>query len=343
MFRSAAVALLLATPVFAGEPFIGDEQLFHPDGRPSGLVLAASPQATLLAWNEGDRVKARSRGVTLDLGSGSDVAVATDGSDFLIAWQEPTRIAGVRWSNPAATLELVRFLSGTPVTNLAPRVVWDGTRFIVFAASEPAAAAAAANGVAIATTVTSTGAYYACIPSGLSHYCRTFPAYYQLDWSVRGSASPLQKYSLQQTGYSSPYLPGMAAGRDDFLIAWKSVASIDGVRLNRDGSRAGYFGIPIAHPLTGQRGPQIAFDGTRYLVVFDTVDASGDIWGAIVEPGGTYIASPFVIAGSGAQELGPSVAALGPDRFVVSYVKDAVTIAMRTISFSEPARRRAVR
>ena len=335
--------LLLSTAALADEPFVGDERLFRPAARPAALTIAASSTETILVWTEGTRVMARVGDTVRQLGSGADPDVASDGRDFLIVWQEADRVAGVKWSDPASQLVFVRFPS--TATYGPPHVVWDGRQFLVRAATEAVTTAAAIKGTLFGVTYSSQGPYYACIPVGMTPWCGMQPAYYRVNWTINGVVPQLHVFGIQQTGFASPYAPGAAADDDQFLMAWKSDVQIEGRRIGLDGAVKSYFTIPAARPISGLRGPQLAFDGTRHLVVFDNVTASGDILGAFVDDK-TYAARTFVIAGSGAQERAPALAAAGPDRFVVAYVKDDDTIATRRVSFSEPplpSRRRAAR
>lgn len=169
--------------------------------------------------------------------------------------------------------------------------------------------------------------------------CFQRPDTYTIDWTLRADGQVLAR-KLEQLGFRSVFAPGIGVGRDDFVLVWRSPFSIDGVRLRRDGSTAGFFYVPAAKPMTGSGGPAVAWDGTRYLIVFDQLEGSSDVWGAVIVPGGHFVAETFVIAASDAQEHTPAVAAIGPDRFVVAYGVGVDAIATRVVSFSDPPSRR---
>lgn len=67
------------------------------------------------------------------------------------------------------------------------------------------------------------------------------------------------------------------------------------------------------------RKPQIAFNGTSFLVVWED-DRSGawDIYGVLVSPTGVVEKEPFVVSAAGGSQLNPSVAALG-SQFLVAW------------------------
>lgn len=128
--NAIALVLLLA---------VGSEQSWPTASRARDVAVAASAKGTLVAWSEGARVRARFGGATLDLGPGTGVSVATDGSDFMVVWLRDGRAVGARLSNPAAVTDF-------GPTAKPPRVVWDGTQFRVFAGAGEVDVAAATNG-----------------------------------------------------------------------------------------------------------------------------------------------------------------------------------------------------
>jgi len=339
--------LALAITLLAATPFVGSEQRIGPVRNPLDLTLVRSAGSTLLAWQEETHVKARVEEKTIDFGIGSDVRAATDGSDFQIIWVDQNRVAGARWSKPSDVKTLVNL--GSFVVDYfgsqyrrPPAMAWNGTAFQIFTGYDQADTAAALNGVVISAAGTSEGTHKVCPPFGFGFpICYDVPPSQRIDWKVRRGDAPVRSFSLQQDGYISTHYPFITAGANEFLLVWKASTSIDGVLLRPDGSNAGFITVPIANSLSGKRGPQVAFDGTRYLIVFDT---DGDVWGAFVTPGVTYVAQPFAISATAAQEGAPTVAAIGPDRFAVAYAIDSNQIGTRIVSFSEPpSRNRAVR
>lgn len=284
------------------------------------VTLVHSSDATLTAWVEDAHVKARVGDTTIDFGAGNDVRATTDGRDFQILWVDQNRVLGARWSQPS---EITTFANG----GRPGSIVWNGSAFQHFAGAD---AAAALKDVVLTTSGASTAAYTVCPfwPTfGGPKTCVTFPATYSLGWTVRPSDAPPRSAS---TSIDAGATPAVAAGNDEFLIVWRSSLAIEGVRVRRDGSIVGFINVPMA-----ARTAQVAFDGTRYLIVFD---ANGDVWGAFVAPGVTYVAQPFAIASTAADETTPAVVAIAPDRFAVAYVVDRGQIATRVIPLSEKRR-----
>lgn len=340
--------LLLAVTLLAATPFVSDEERIGPLRNPLDLVLVRSADATLLAWHEDSRVRARVNDTILDLGTGTDVRAATDGKDFQVIWVDQLRILGALASKPSDVKTLINLNSqangfGTTYRR-APSIVWTGRSFQIFAGFDGADTAAAVNGVVFTAAATSDPAYQDCFFSLFARgfVCRNVGPVFRVDWKLRADNVAARSFAFTESGYSSIHLPFAVAGPGEFLLLWKSSAGIDGVRLRPDGSTAGFVKVPIGQSLTGKRGPQAAWDGTRYLVVFDTVDPSGNIWGAFVTPGVNLIADPFVIANGAEQESAPTVAALGPDRFGVAYKIGNDQIGTRVVSFTEPPSRRRV-
>jgi hypothetical protein len=330
-------SFILAVTLLAAGPFVGGEQRITSLHNPSSVAVAASSDATLVAWNEGGRIRARVANTTHDLGNGVGTSAASDGRDFLIVWQDGNRYLGARWSNPS---EVRTYYGSIAPPRSTPIVVWDGSMFQVLGALDRVDSAAALNGVVLTTSFQALAEGYRCLFSGLSVHCGIFPANYTAEWKIRTEPNPARSFGVLHNNLFSSYAPGAAAGKNEFLIAWRTSTSIDGRRLHRDGATLGFFNIPVPRPLTGRRGPQIAFDGTRYLIVFDMLGTSGDIWAAVVVPGENYIAEPFLIAGGAEDEFLPAVTAIGPDRFVVAYTIDSDAIGTRVVSFKEPASRR---
>lgn len=330
--------LLLAITLLATGPFIGNEQIWPTASRAANVTVATSAKGMLVSWNEGGRVRARFGGATLDLGIGSVVSVATDGSDFMVVWLRDGRAVGVRLGNPATLIDF------GPTTK-APRVVWDGTDYRVFRGVSVVDSAAARSGAVVTTTFASMQAHWVCTNYWVTTACYLVPDIYSIDWNLTADGLGVAN-RIEQRGFMSSFAPGIGVGKDDFLIAWKSPVTVEGSRVLRGGSPAGHFvvpGAPGAKPMTGSGPPSVAWDGTRYLIVFDQVTATSDVWGAVIDPGRNYVAQPFVIAASEAQEQTPAVSALGPDRFLVAYGVGENGIGTRVVSFTEPppSRRRA--
>lgn len=298
--------------------------------------------------------------------------VASDGSEFFVVWQErsadaalPNRIFGTRVDRSGQLGAAISFGFLSITAPRMPRVTWDGHRYQVFAAGqawhvrrdgtvasvrpfvEPDTVAAL-NSMTMAARFSSERSRYACRPVGLSLFCSTLPDAYIIDWSLIDPAGTARGQRVQAQ-YTSSFPPAIEADTDEFLMAWKTPAGIDALRVHPDGSAAGYAVVPMTTPLTGTTGPQVAFDGARYLIVYDMGYQSRDIWAAEIVPDRTYVGEPFLIsAAAGRDEIEPRVEAVGSGQFLVTYVSRGGTsgerIVSRLVSFSAPvpSRRRSV-
>lgn len=106
------------------------------------------------------------------------------------------------------------------------------------------------------------------------------------------------------------------------------------------GNIVGEYGPADAAPTA----PAVAGDGQRFVIVWRTRigPANHDIHGAIVDQNETV--TPLQIASSPADEIDPSIIAIGPGEFLIAYEKYSGLerrIAGKLLTF--PARRRAVR
>jgi hypothetical protein len=341
--------LLLAITLLAAGPFVGEEQRLASLRNPIDLTLVRSADATLLVWNEDSKIRGRLDDRLLDFGTGTDPRAATDGRDFQVVWVAQDHILGTRTSDPSNVQQLVRLSAfqtdfGSTYRR-APAIAWTGRFFQIYAGTNPADTAASADGLVFTAVARSLPKDRMCMPSlFLGIFCWDVPDSYTLNWSIR-TDSTARTGTFAQNGYTSIHFPGSAAGKGEFLIVWKTPTAIDGMRLRSDGSVAGFINVPVARSLGGARGPQVAWDGTRYLIVFDNPAADGNlnVLGAVIEPG-QYLAQPFEIAASAERESAPVVTAAGDGEFLVSYVVNRDAIGTRAVSFREPpSRRRATR
>src|SRR5215210_1501564 len=134
------------------------------------------------------------------------------------------------------------------------------------------------------------------------------------------------------TATSSQYAPSVAFGGTNFLVAWEDYRSdghvlsdIYGARVSQAGSVLDPNGIPISTASNHQQAPNVAADGTNFLVVWQDCRTcpgsnSYDIYGARVDPedgtvldlGGIPISTPATN-----DRVAPSVAFDGTNYLVV--------------------------
>lgn len=147
---------------------------------------------------------------------------------------------------------------------------------------------------------------------------------------VHGPAFAICSWSTKQ------WNPKVAYGRapQEYLVVWwtegvggvKSYVSGRRVWANGSGFPTGAFAI-ASHPTLNRVGPDVAYNMARneYLVIWDAVNASRDIYGVRLNASGAAIGGgEFGIAGWPSNETTPSVAACSAaDQYLVVWQADS--------------------
>lgn len=163
-------------------------------------------------------------------------AVASNGTDYLIAWQHPSgRVEAARVDAQGAPLDVDRVVVGEQYSNGAPAVASDGRDYLV--------AWTHSDGVAGAFIRAS-----GMVSSGFS-IPRAHDGFEAAAWGT----------------------PAVSFGSGDYLVAWSDgVRSVDllGARVARDGRVRDPAGFAIARGAGAQFAPKIAFDGRDFVAVW---------------------------------------------------------------------------
>lgn len=214
-------------------------------------------------------------------------ALGSDGTNFLSLENTPNGVVGTLFDLSAKVLATVNLGTG----GAAPSVSWDGTNYVVALAGS----------------------------SDLEIH-RISPAGVDLD--APGGIT-VNLASLPTSG------PAVASGAGNSLIAYSRYDSVTsqhfmyGVLLDQNGRVISSGEFPIAADLATHWFPQVSFDGTNYLVVWQQLPSSGadqslaHINGARVTPAGAVLDSPSIAISSTPQgQYSPVVAFDGTNYFV---------------------------
>jgi len=165
--------------------------------------------------------------------------------------------------------------------------------------------------------------------------CGWTPPFYSVSWELIGA-----RYGSFDGIHRSWYAPGLpaAAGEEsEIVVIWNSPDVVEGVIL-RNGKTGPQILIPGS--VDYQTSPAIAFDGARYLIVFEDY---GDVYGAWFDAS-TNIGHRFPIATSGLAEADVDVVALSRGRFLVTYrIDDTLAGRIVTTADAPPQKRRSAR
>jgi len=222
--------------------------------------------------------------------------VTFDGTNYLVVFQNSGQIIGLRVSPAGDVLDSLGIpISTTGASNFSPAVAFDGTNALVVWRK------------------------FDNLLLGEIYGARVTPLGSALgEFVVRSSAAEQQD-------------PALVFGGENYLVAWSDefsgTRSIRAARIAPDETilDAGGFGLTTA---TGQEdAPQLAFDGTRYLVVYSsrTPSLSAHIRAVRVEQDGTLAdAAPISICNTNRVNVTPSVVFDGTN-YLVAWAIDSVS------------------
>ena len=285
-------------------------------------------------------------------------AVAADGAGFFVAWQDGrtlpvAQIYGARVSVNGAALDPAGLLlAGAAAAQAAPAIAFDGTNYLVAwqdlrggrdwdlrgARVKPSGALLDVNGFAIAAPPGNQQA-----PS-LAYDGAEFLIAWQDDRSgnsndiYAGRVSPnatvldplgvpVTTAALEQT------VPRIAFGGGVAEVVWQDLRngspSVYGARMRSDTRVLDPGGTLYSTTANRQAAPATAFDGTRYLVVWQDFRGGGDldVFGARVDALGVVL-DPLGIAIN--QDPGDQVdpsAAFDGTQFLVAWSSGSMTLA----------------
>uniref|UniRef100_A0A7V3VUF5 T9SS type A sorting domain-containing protein n=1 Tax=candidate division WOR-3 bacterium TaxID=2052148 RepID=A0A7V3VUF5_UNCW3 len=262
-------------------------------------------------------------------------SVAFGDSVYLVTWEDiiyTSSIRGARVDRDANVLDP----NGFPISpGSYPEVVFNGINFFVLWSSSPLYGALVNQAGTVINTVRITKSpaqpSLPCVAFGSSNYLVAWEDRRNRFTDIYGTPVSPEGVPTDSTGIlisSSLYGQDFAATDFDgmnYLTVWEDYrgSSIDiyGVRINHLGGVLDPEGIPICCVDSDQISPDIAFDGTNYLVVWQDNRNGGllwDIYGARVDQNGTVIdPQGFAITNEYTNEWCPSVVFDGTNYLVV--------------------------
>jgi len=130
------------------------------------------------------------------------------------------------------------------------------------------------------------------------------------------------------TAPSNQLFLDLAWGREEYLAVWQDLRSrtrweIYGARIRSDGTVLDAQGISIAVGERNHRHPQVAWDGTNFLVVWmEENRANGwDVAGARISPDGTVLDRERILIATGPGDQAFPVLAWGRESYLVVWME----------------------
>ncbi|MDQ1519376.1 MAG: hypothetical protein QOI55_449, partial [Actinomycetota bacterium] len=275
-------------------------------------------------------------------GAQSNPAVAWDGTNFLVVWDDGRGgdpragdIFGARVSPSGTLLDPTGFLiSPLAGDQRAPAVAWNGTNFLVVwqeprpksgdgivgARVSPAGTVLDPAGIPISTTDTVVAP---SVASNGSNFLVAFQANVGGATSIRAARvnnagavldNPAINVSSAPNGRGEP---AVASNGATYFVVWSDTradpSDIYGARVSAAGNVGDPNGIPLTSASGAQGGPSIAWNGSTYLTAW----SDGDITATRVSSTGTVLDSAGIpISTAVGLQNAPAVGALGSEFFV---------------------------
>jgi hypothetical protein len=277
-------------------------------------------------------------------------AVAFDGANFLVVWQDyrslyHSDIYGARVTPGGVVLDPSGFaISQAEGDEAYPALAFDGANFLVVwedyrngdtsdiyaARVTPGGTVLDPSGIPISTAAN--GQYSPVVGFGGPYFtvvwqdCRTSaddPDLYAARVTPEGVVRDPDGFAVSR----APRVQGAPAiGFDgtNFLVVWQDLRDLQdldiyGARLTPWGVVLDGGGIPIAKAGSSEFSPDVAFDGANFLVVWQSATIlNSDIYAARVTPQGTVLDTlGFVISVAGNLQVAPALAFDGANFLVV--------------------------
>jgi hypothetical protein len=282
-------------------------------------------------------------------------AIAFAGGNFFVAWVDlrTTTVEQIHGARVRAADGVVLDPSGIPITSTPQRptevvLSTDGSQFLavwqtVVGTNNYAIRAARISGQGVVLDTSPVTLALSTTSEAHSPSVAFDGSNYLLTWMRREATSRLQNIygariraselvlleptgTLLSTRYNSQLYPAVAQGGDMYLVVWsdsRNPATADdlyGVRVAANGTVLDAAAIPISTATNYQHSPQVAFDGTNFLVVWspNTLSSIIGVRGARVRASDGVVLDPAGISISASQSsMGTPKVAFGDGLYFV--------------------------
>jgi hypothetical protein len=276
-------------------------------------------------------------------------AIAFDGTNYLVVWQDTRNDSGDIYGSRVNQSGIILDTTGISISTamgrqFCPAIAFDGANYLVVwqdtssischdiygTRVTPSGIVLDPDGFAISTaydwqgnpTVASDGANYFVV----WHDYRNNPLYTDIYGArVNQSGTVLDPDGIAiSTAEKDQFYPIIAFDGSNYLIAWHDYrddpgtfvnSDIYGARVNPSGVVLDTAGIPICIAPDRQTGPSVAFDGTEYLVVWES---SHDLYGSKVNTAG-MVTDFFAVSLQLGNQVTPAIARGIDDQLLITY------------------------
>src|SRR4051794_16983830 len=256
---------------------------------------------------------------TLAADAQDEPAVAFDGTNHLVVWQDHRsgpNVGGI-WAARVTPAGTVIDPTGIPVSTVgssSPAVAFDGTNYLVvwqmfrgtsrdIVGSRVSPSGAVLDRPAVVIGATANEETGPRVASDGTDFLVVWTEQVSEDEDIFGArvspgGSVLDRPAIAISTDSNIQLaPDVASDGNDFLVVWQGGSPDDpghrhirGARVSRAGVVLDSAGTAVSTATGSQSTPAVAFDGTRYLVVWqDGRSGSPGIYGARVTKAGTVL------------------------------------------------------
>ena len=223
-----------------------------------------------------------------------ELNIAFDGQDFLVVWADDpgatTEVYGAQVSGDGSQVHLLGAISDSAdgLSDLAPDVAWNGTRYLVvwqqsFNASDQDVLGRRLNKAGF----------------------------------LLGPVITIARPDTNQVA------PAVSAASSTFYAVWSDDRNgnfdIVGARVSTDGAELDGTtdGKVVTTDGSGESEPDLAWSGTNFLVAYQRAAASADVYALRVNSTGNPVGVPVILSSLGSQQERPAVASNGSNWLVV--------------------------